>query len=555
MSGMNSVTKNTLQNSVVAGLSKWWKKIDVFLDRHVALLGILVLLAVLRLPNFSEPYWYGDEGIYLTVGQALRDGERLYAQIIDHKTPIIYYLAALGNQTTFKVLLFVWMTLTTVAWYRIMFKTTKSSLAAAISSIGFVIFTSLPWLEGHIANGELFVMGFVIWGAWALSQTKLFSESFEEKRILKLPKSDRKWLLFSGFFMGLAILTKVPALFDAAAWLSLGWWWLSSRAFETPAWSKLKPMAVTWFTELGWQVLGLALPIALSIGYFMLRGSGSEYLEFGLLYNFRYAGSWQLPFADQWWAVLYSLPAKGVLLIGLGLGLTAASRFLKPKLQFGLLWFGLALVAATLSNRPYPHYFLQVIPPLAWLLGAGASQLERVLTQKRSRNLVSLEASLSVGSLAAALLVLAAVMSQLQVGLYDTRVYYQNYWQLISGRLDAAEYRTRFNYLMTDNYLAASVIDQVDDEQMFIWGTNPMLYALAQRQPTGRFTVSFHIKDFQAYDETLRDLMAAEPTFVVVMNDETTPFPGFFEYLTTHYIPNHNFNHFTLWKKVGSHEV
>ena len=41
---------------------------------HEAILMILAGVVFLRIPSLFEPYWYGDEGIYLTIGQAMRHG-------------------------------------------------------------------------------------------------------------------------------------------------------------------------------------------------------------------------------------------------------------------------------------------------------------------------------------------------------------------------------------------------------------------------------------------------------------------------------------------------
>ncbi|PIV07387.1 hypothetical protein COS53_02565, partial [Candidatus Shapirobacteria bacterium CG03_land_8_20_14_0_80_35_14] len=59
-----------------------------------------ILFFLLRLPSLFEPYWYGDEGVYLALGQGIRHGLTLYSQIYDNKPPAIYYLAAL-TQTVF----------------------------------------------------------------------------------------------------------------------------------------------------------------------------------------------------------------------------------------------------------------------------------------------------------------------------------------------------------------------------------------------------------------------------------------------------------------------
>ncbi len=77
------------------------KKIDIFLDKQTGLFLNLFLLVILRIPNFFEPYWYGDEAIYLSVGNALNKGGLLYTTIIDHKTPLIYQFARVPNQFIF----------------------------------------------------------------------------------------------------------------------------------------------------------------------------------------------------------------------------------------------------------------------------------------------------------------------------------------------------------------------------------------------------------------------------------------------------------------------
>ena len=94
-------------------------RFDKWLDSHLILILLLSLLLLLRLPNFFEPYWYGDEGIYLTIGNGLRQGKVLYRDIIDHKTPIIYYLAMVPSQLDFRLLNLAWMSVTVIAFYHL----------------------------------------------------------------------------------------------------------------------------------------------------------------------------------------------------------------------------------------------------------------------------------------------------------------------------------------------------------------------------------------------------------------------------------------------------
>ena len=82
------------------------KKTIDWLEKREKLLLIIGLLVLLRLPSLFEPAWYGDENIYLTIGQGIRKGMVLYRDITDfpNKPPLIYLFAALTFMR--------WMTLT-----------------------------------------------------------------------------------------------------------------------------------------------------------------------------------------------------------------------------------------------------------------------------------------------------------------------------------------------------------------------------------------------------------------------------------------------------------
>ena len=58
------------------------------------------------------------------------------------------------------------------------------------------------------------------------------------------------------------------------------------------------------------------------------------------------------------------------------LGLVASSdRRLRPVAWLGLAWVLAAWIFARAGVRPYPHYFIATVPPLALLAGAGVSAL------------------------------------------------------------------------------------------------------------------------------------------------------------------------------------
>lgn len=537
----------------MTSLSSWWRRLIAVTDHlwlaHWPLLIGLLLMLLLRLPNFTEPYWYGDEGIYLTIGQSLRHGERLYAEIIDHKTPLIYYLAMVPNQLAFRWLLVGWMIVTTIAFYSLV-KQWWCNRWIQLLTVGiFVLLTTLPRLEGNIPNGELFVMGFVLVGMWLISRTSWWHEVMQLDAKSEVKRGRQSWYLLAGaVLLSLGILTKVPGLFDAAivgwaGWLAV-WSSLVSRASFKEKWRELRSHLIPFMLLVG----GIVLPILGSIVYFIARGSGSAYLDFGLLYNFRYAGSWSLPFSNPTLVWFFGLPGKALILAGILVVLTLAQKHLIRRWSWVLGWLALALFASTLSNRPYPHYFLQLVPPLALVIGSLLGIWADTLTSRSRRLTQAVTMTLASGVV---LVLVAAVIKLLAVSAYPTLSYYQNWWQLVTRQVDTDTYQQRFNGIMADNNRATSILALDPQPYLFIWGTNPMLYAQSKKIPTGRFTVAFHIKDFQAYQETLDAVIERQPTYIVVMNDDAQTWPEFSLYLTQHYVISDTFTHFTLWQRLS----
>jgi hypothetical protein len=82
---------------------------------------------------------------------------------------------------------------------------------------------------------------------------------------------------------------------------------------------------------------------------------------------------------------------------------------------------------------------------------------------------------------------------------------------------------------------------------MFIWGTNPTLYAQTKIVPAGRFTVAFHIQDLKVYDQTLAEIKASQPEVIIVMDNEKDSFPTLNEYLNLNYRFHKKYPRMTLY--------
>lgn len=518
------------------------KRFFQFLVKHEVIILLLFLQLFLRVPNLFEPYWYGDEGIYLTVGNAMKDGSRLYAEIIDHKTPLIYYFAMVPSQFWFRMLTIAWMSVSTLLFYKITQKFKLPQLFQYIATFVFIMYTTLPWLEGNIPNGELFVMGFTLAGLWLFTLTDIFEEFIQpsKKKSVQFSSKDLKLTFLAGILFGLGILTKVPGLFEivpvgvVGLYLFVNYFKLNSPTIFRNA----KHTVTFWITLLA----GTIFPIILSILYFYLRGSLNDYINFGLLYNFRYAGHWSLPFSQPWLVFAFSLPGKFLILTFFVLLTLIFTKVLKPQTKFLAVWTLASLFAAILSSRPYPHYMLQVVPPLSLLFGYIFSLVKVEKSTKTLFNAI-------FGALIFVIFYFAYTL--LEFHPYPVRPYYRNFFEYISRRIDQPEYFNRFNGLMTENYEIAPILKS-SPKRIFIWGTNPVLYALAHQAPTGRFTVSFHIKDFEgAFEETYQSIVNVEPEYIVVMKNEDGEFTKFYEYLDQNYLLYKDSQHMTVYRKTS----
>jgi hypothetical protein len=506
-----------------------FNKFTDFAKKNNILFFLLLLALTLRIPNFFEPYWYGDEAIYLAVGTGIRNGLKLYTDIIDHKTPIIYYLATTPTQLQFRFLNVIWMLVTTSFFYFFAKSIFKGKIAVFIASLTFILLTTLPMLEGNIPNGELFVMGFVLAGGLVFSKSQIFKTFINNTiKIDKSIKKDFKYIFIAGIFLGLGILTKVPGILDLAAFMTIGWFALFNNLLDKKSKNNFGEIFTIIVAKTVILFLGALFPILLSILYYIVIGSGQDYLDYGLLYNIRYSGSWKPNFESELVGKLFTLPGKAGVVAIIVLAITFLKKYLSPRFQFLTTWLVLSFFAALLSNRPYPHYILQLIPSFSLLVGHLLSQF------------IPIKSKISVkfvewGFIVVLFFVFIFVKNTLEFSTYPTRSYYERFHKLATGKISKKEYDESFNGIVKDNYEATEFINSLQINEMFIWGTNPMLYAQTQTTPTSRFTVAFHIKDFDDYDRTFDQIQKSEPKVIVVMKNEQTKFEKLEDYLNQNY--------------------
>jgi hypothetical protein len=486
------------------------KKLIKTIHLPLWLLILLILVFILRIPSFFEPFSYGDEMIYLTLGQAIRRGLVLYKDIHDNKPPLLYFLAAIaGNVFWFRAILAGWMTITTIIFWHLTQKIfPKEKAIQTISTIAFAILTTIPLLEGQIANAELFMVGLTV-TAFLL----LYNQP------LSIKKSFSAGLLFS-----FATLFKVPAAFDIG---TIIFFWL--------IFLKLKPKPIRKFIINSLSLtLGLLIPVTITLIWYYFRGAFNEYLVAAFLQNVGYLSSWRPEDIQQsFLAKNAPLLARGVLILSGSALLYFFRKKLSPPFIFSSLWLLFALFAVTLSERPYPHYLLQAVPPISLLIG--------ILFARKS-----LEQSLAI----IPLLLATFTPVYFNFWYYPSLPYYQRFFKLATNKISKEEYFNQFNKNTTSNYQLAEFITSSSrpEDKIFVWGPDSStIYALTRHLPPIKYVATYHINDFSSPEEVITQLEKNKPTFIIILPGNQA-LPGLLPFLYTHYLEVDSIDNIQIWK-------
>ena len=464
--------------------------------RWIYLIAISLIALLFLLPSLGDPLHYGDECIYLTIGNALRQGRILYRDIHDNKPPVIYILACLsfGHLAVLRLFGILSIILQLTALYFLSISISKSSSAAFI--LGILAVPLIIIFEGRVANGEVFMM-------LPITLSALLLWSWRQN--LNIKRS-----LIIGLLLAWGFLTKAPAAFDGLGLLLATFVFLPKRPRP---WRQISFWAI---------IAAAATPITLSLGYFAIRGGLIYYIRSALLQNIGYVSSWS---GGGHQALLW----RGFILILLALAIWFRRRFLSPSLIFATIWFIFALFGALLAGRPYPHYLLEIVPSLVILHAAGFASLRR---QKRLFSLLIISA-------ADALII--AVYFLFHFWWYPQIPYYRHFLTYLRGQTTKVQYYQHWGKRPLTNYRLAQFIRQTvpDNQPIFVWGSNSCIYALSGHPPVGRYTVNYHIYDYGGFGETLRALQREKPALVIKLADEKRQWPALDLFLSRYYYRLH----------------
>ena len=478
------------------------------------LLSIILFLAlVLRVPSLFEPYWYGDEGIRLTVAQNWFSGGTLYKDVYDNAPPLLYLLFGAGKTLLgIKILAAIWILAATFGIWLLAKEVAKKIAKGAVryalaATFLFVLFTSTPLFEGNIANGEIFFILPTIFGMYLV---------LEKQR----EKSAQGFLFLAGLFFSLASLIKIPSVTDFfAACIFL-------LAFPQFSLENLRRKVFPIF-------LGFLGPWCITLIIFFFWGNLSQFLLAVFGYNFSYINYTNRLFIPQG-----LLLVKILFAILLSFLIWKKRKVLGQERSFIFLWLTFSFLGAFLAGRNYPHYLLQTTVPLALTLPFFLLSFSFVQTAISLTLAVLLFFLFSIGNFPR-----QRVLS-----------YYQNFLAYILSRKDETSYLSWFDRKTPFLYTLASLIQAKTKpgECVFVYGDLPNFYPLAQRCPATFIVAAYHLNfgpDFRT--KVLEQLMASPPHYIITLKNTPAPFSDLFLFLKASYRPWVSLEDATIWQKIS----
>jgi 4-amino-4-deoxy-L-arabinose transferase-like glycosyltransferase len=420
-------------------LSRWVRQFQL------AEFALVVLTIFIRLPSLVHPRAIDDEAVYSVVANEIVDGGRPYRDAVERKPPLLFWTYAAIFRLTGKynwyalhMVALLW-TLCTMAGLYMIGKELFDREVGLTAALLYSIFQSWAHYTNLAFNGEMLMNLPIVW-AWAIA----FGQSSSRLR----PE-----LAVAGALLCAAFLLKQPA---AIAAVPLGIYLL------LPSYRLSR--AITRTTS----VIQAAV---LTAGFLTLLGLVAIVLQAQGI--FRDALYWTITaqrIPHVFWrngvlATLAFTSACLPLIIGAAPALKDSQKMWTAKRAERLALFGLLVASAigtAASVRFYPHYYIQLLPPLALL---AAPHLRAMFQHPILRPLPA---------------VAICIWCALTVVIFSLA----HWCQLIPRRKPT----------QAGQYLATHA---AADDRIFIWGRSAAQYYLdAHRRPACRYVVTFPLTGF-----------------------------------------------------------
>src|SRR5215510_10374419 len=337
-----------------------------FRQFRFAVLGIVLLTVAIRLPSVLHPQPLDSEAMYSVVANEIVDGGRPYTDAVERKPPLLFWtyaavikIAGKFNWKALHIVALAW-TLCAMAGLYVIGRELFDRATGLIAALFYSVFQSWGLWSNLSADGEMLMNLPIIW-AWAIAFRRNSSRMRPE-------------LFAAGALLGAAFLLKQPA---AIAAVPLGIYLL------LPSYRASRSLTRT---------NSIIQAVVLTTGFFAALGLVTMILwKQEILYEAFY---WTIADHDIphiFWQkgverTLAFLGACLPLIVGAIMacrdkGEIWAEKMAERTALLGLL--GASAIGTAAGARFYPHYYVQLIPPLVLLAAPYYARLWSGTVQPR----------------------------------------------------------------------------------------------------------------------------------------------------------------------------
>lgn len=417
--------------------------------RHFKLfaLGIVVLTVATRFPALIHSQSIDDECVYSVVANEIVDGGRPYVDAVERKPPLLFWTyaavfeaAGKYNWKALHLVALIW-TLGTMAGLYCIGKGLFNPQTGLVAALLYSIFQPWATFLNLAFNGEVLMNLPIVW-AWAIALRR------SRSRI-------RPELFASGALLCAGFLLKQPAAIAAVPlglYLLLPSYRLSRGVTVTESIAQAAMLTSGFFGALGLVALLLWKQGIFAQAFYYTFTNHSVprvFWETGILRTLAFSGA--------------CLP----LLIGLALAYRDDRGIWADKKAERAALFGLvaaSALGAAAGARFYPHYYIQLIPPLAALGAPHYAQLWSGTVQPRRW---FLRPRVTYAWLAITVIAFSIT-----------------HWRGMAKR---------WNSSTTGRYL----LEHSDpNDRIFVWGQEARIYLDAQRRPACRYIMTFPLTGY-----------------------------------------------------------
>jgi 4-amino-4-deoxy-L-arabinose transferase-like glycosyltransferase len=408
-------------------------------------LGILVLTVATRLPELLHPYPIDDEQTYSLVANEVVDGGRVYADAVERKPPLLFWTyaavfkaAGKYNWEALHLVALIWI-LGTMAGLYFIGARLADPFTGLIAALLYSVFQPWGTFTNLAFNGEVVMNLPLVW-AWAIALRPSRSRLRPE-------------LLGAGALLAAGFLLKQPA---AIAAVPIGIYLL------LPSYRSSRGLS---------PINSISQAALLTAGFFGALGLVAIVLwKQGILGDAFYWTFTNNSIPHLFWTkgVLTTLLFTGVCLpLLIGATIKHEDRPWAGKAPERIAVLGIVIasaIGASAGGRFYPHYYIQLIPPLALLAamnyGALWSGKMRPMHWWQRPRITYVWLSLTV------------------IGFFIAQC---------RGVAGDREPTASAQYLLRHSN---------PNDRIFVWGQAPRIYLESQRRPASRFVVTFPLTGY-----------------------------------------------------------